>query len=231
MKKSLCLVAVLISAACVFSSVGFGQRPILGGYKNIDPAGEGAVAAADFAIKTQSESAEIEYVLGGIVKAESQVVAGTNYRLCMDVSANGGDGYYVQVVVSQDLKQTYRLGSWTAVDCGPPPAPDAENTRAKSSKKPTTRGRFKPIAKTDIGAGLAADFAVKEHGKKSKTEYKLVEIVKAEDREPALMKRDFRLCLKVKSDSKTSFVQAIISVDQYSNHKLVGWAAVSKCGN
>ncbi|MBK9437062.1 MAG: hypothetical protein IPN51_03580, partial [Chloracidobacterium sp.] len=49
----------------------------------------GAVAAADFAIEAQSEKTEKEYTLEDIVKAERQVVQGSNYRLCLKVSVDG----------------------------------------------------------------------------------------------------------------------------------------------
>lgn len=226
MKKSLFFAAVLIAFGLVLVSNGFGQRPpiILGGYKVVSTDGEGVVAAADFAIKAQSEKDEMEYELGGIAKAEQQVVAGTNYRLCMDVSANGEDGMYVQVVVNQDLKANYKILSWAASTCG-----DAEGSRKPGTKKPAADG-YKKIEKTDAGAGLAADFAVKTRSAKTKTTIKLGGIVAAEDKEMDLgTKRNFRLCLKVSEGGTSSFAKAIIAMDAYSNLKLLSWTP-STCG-
>ncbi len=221
MKKSLYFAAVLIALGFVLTSEGFGQRPVLGGYKVIENTDAGATDAAAFAIKAQSEQTEMEFVLGEIVKAERQVVAGSNYRLCMDVSANGQDGSYVQAVVYVDLKQNYKLTSWAASDCGG--VPEAGAAKGAARKAPAADG-YKPIANTDAGAGLAADFAVKTQSAKTKTKLTLGEIVKAEDREPKIGARDFRLCLKVNLDGGTTMsARAIVSMDQYSNLKLVSW--------
>ncbi len=224
MKKSLYLATVLVALGIVLTSVGFGQGVILGGYKVIDATDQGAVAAADFAIKAQSEKDEMEYELGGIAKAERQVVGGTNYRLCMDINANGGDGSYVQAVVYVDFKKNYKLTSWVASNCG-----DAEGSRKPATKIHVT-DEYKPISKTDAGAGLAADFAVKTQAEKTKTKLKLDEIVKAEDKEMDLgTKRNFRLCIKISGDGGSSFAKAIIAMDAYSNLKLLSWTA-STCG-
>src|SRR5436190_11710103 len=112
MKKSLFCATVFIALGLILTSDNFGQSHVLGGYKVIDATDGGAAEAADFAIKAQSEKTEMEYELGDIVKAERQVVGGTNYRLCMDVSGNGGDGTYVQAVVYVDLKKNFKLTSW-----------------------------------------------------------------------------------------------------------------------
>lgn len=224
MKKSLYFAAILLAFGITLTSNSFGQGVILGGYKVIDTADEGAGAAADFAIKAQSEKDEMEYELGGIARAERQVVGGTNYRLCMDVSANGGDGSYIQAVVYVDLKRNYKLTSWASSTCG-----DAEGSRKPATKTHAADG-YKSIDKTDAGAGLAADFAVKTQSAKTKTALKLGEIVKAEDKEMDLgTKRNFRLCLKVSDGGTSSFAKAIIAMDAYSNLKLLSWTA-STCG-
>ena len=90
-------------------------------------------------------------------------------------------------------------------------------------------GGFKPIEKTDPGADLAASFAVKERSAKTKKKILLGEIFRAEDKEPMLGARDFRLCLKVTAKGKQSFAQAIVSMGQYSNLKLLSWVK-STCG-
>ena len=225
MKKNLYFAVALIVFGLVFASDSFSQvRPLLGGYKSLDTTNAGAVEAANFAITAQSEKDEVEYELGGIAKAESQVVAGTNYRLCLDVSANGGDGSYVQAIVSVDLQKTFRLTSWTATNCG-----DAEGSRKPATKIGATDS-YKPISTTDASAGLAADFAVKTEAAKTKKAMTLSEIVKAEDKEMDLgTKRNFRLCLKISDGGSSSFAKAIIAMDAYSNLKLLSWTA-STCG-
>src|SRR5476649_2173112 len=119
MKKGLFFMVMLIALGFVVTSSGFGQgRPTLGGFRDIETINEGAVAAANFAVAAQSEATEMDYQLVDISKAESQVVAGTNYRLCLEVSANGSDSSFVQAIVAYDLQRNYHLTSWAGSTCG-----------------------------------------------------------------------------------------------------------------
>jgi len=93
-----------------------------GGYREIDKADEGAAAAAEFAVKDQSEKKELSYKLVSVEKAETQVVAGINYRLCLKVSyqKQGEDTdttEFVQVVVFRSLQKEYSLTSWSEEAC------------------------------------------------------------------------------------------------------------------
>ena len=125
MKNSLRFTFVLAAVILVFAFVsdGFSQRVVLGGYKKIAKSDTGAAAAADFAVEAQAKkkkNATIELV--EIEKAESQVVAGTNYRLCLKVTTSGEKGeadvtITVQVVVFKNLKGAYSLTSWKEDDC------------------------------------------------------------------------------------------------------------------
>ena len=93
-----------------------------GGYREIDKADEGAVAAAEFAVKDQSEKKELTYKLVSVEKAETQVVAGINYRLCLKVGYHKQDDdtdatEFVRVVVNRNLQKEYSLTSWTEEEC------------------------------------------------------------------------------------------------------------------
>lgn len=81
---------------------------------------------------------------------------------------------------------------------------------------------YKEISKTDQGAKLAADFAVKEQSAKTKSSVTLTSINKAEDHERNF-NRNFRLCLGVSADGRPVYAQAIVSMDKYSNLKLLSW--------
>ena len=77
------------------------------------------VAAAEFAVSAQAEKSEKEISLVEVIKAERQVVAGSNYRMCLKVTTQGevdeADAtHFVQVVVYVDLKGTRKLSSWVA---------------------------------------------------------------------------------------------------------------------
>jgi hypothetical protein len=112
------LFALLISLSSAAVSA---QR--IGGYREIDKADEGAATAADFAVKAQSEKKEMTYKLVSIEHAETQTVAGINYRLCLKIGYHKQDDdvdttEFVRVVVYRNLQNQYSLTSWTEENCG-----------------------------------------------------------------------------------------------------------------
>lgn len=98
------------------SSAGAQEKPIVGRYAETSNTDPEAVAAARFAIKTQGRKKHIRISLVAIKRAEAQVVAGFNYRLCMRVKIKGKTRD-VTVVVYKTLKQKYSLISWVADGC------------------------------------------------------------------------------------------------------------------
>jgi cystatin-C len=108
------IVFALVLAGIALAAV---QRPQLGGYKAASVSDEGVVAAAEFAVSKESETTE-GLALDEILKAESQVVAGTNYRLCLKVTL-GDESQEVQAVVFRNLKGEHSLTSWTPKECAP----------------------------------------------------------------------------------------------------------------
>jgi hypothetical protein len=122
MKRNLKL-TVLIAAVAVFGFAFAASAQRVGGYKEIDKSDDGAVAAADAAVKAQSEQKEMTYKLVSIEHAETQVVAGINYRLCLKVGYHKQDDdvdttEFVRVVVFRSLQNQYSLTSWTEENCG-----------------------------------------------------------------------------------------------------------------
>ena len=92
-----------------------------GGYREIAKDDEGVVAAAEFALKDQSEKKELTHKLISVEKAETQVVAGINYRLCLKVGYQKDDAdatEFVRVVVFRNLQKEFSLTSWTEESCG-----------------------------------------------------------------------------------------------------------------
>ena len=123
MTKSLRMAAFIAAAIIVLgcSVIVFAQRT--GGYREIDKADEGAVGAAEFAVKQESEKKEMTYKLVEIEHAETQVVAGINYRLCLKIGYHKADDdvdttEFVRVVVYRNLQNQYSLTSWTEENCG-----------------------------------------------------------------------------------------------------------------
>ena len=122
MKRSLTLIAILSVAVLVFTWVVVSAQRT-GGYREIDKADEGAATAAEFAVKAESEKKEITYKLVSIEHAETQTVAGINYRLCLKVGYHKADDdaeatESVRVVVFRSLQNQYSLTSWTEENCG-----------------------------------------------------------------------------------------------------------------
>ena len=116
----LMVAAVLAMGSVLTAAQG---RPVLGGYRAIKATDAGAKEAAEFAVEAQAKKTEKEMSLDSVIKAESQTVAGTNYRLCLKVNSEAGEGQddveiFVQVVVNRDLKKNFKLVSWAISDCG-----------------------------------------------------------------------------------------------------------------
>ena len=84
----------------------------------------GVVAAAEFAARTEGEKDGSEITVQSIEIAESQTVAGTNYKLCIEVfRIEAGDDVevrqFIQTLVFRSLKKEYTLKSWEeAESCG-----------------------------------------------------------------------------------------------------------------
>ena len=116
MKKSLVNAAILVAIGLFFATAAYGQR-MLGGYKTASTTDKDVMAAAEFAVDKQSEDQE-GLTLDSIDMAETQSVAGKNFRLCLTVSLDG-EKQQVKVVVSRPLRKPFELKSWTVEDCSP----------------------------------------------------------------------------------------------------------------
>ncbi|MBV9242390.1 MAG: hypothetical protein JO314_10315 [Acidobacteria bacterium] len=108
-------ILVLCAAAAAAQKVG--------GYKDVDVSDSNVQEAAEFAVSAEAEKTNKEVHLISIHKAELQIVAGRNYRLCMKVRSQGGEDeadaiIFVQAVVYVDLKGNKKLSSWSTSDCG-----------------------------------------------------------------------------------------------------------------
>ena len=115
---------IAVSALVVTALATCASAQKVGGYKSISRTDAGALAAAEFAVDAQAERKGLSIELINVEKAESQVVAGTNYRLCLKVTTSGADDeadvtITVRVIVSRNLKGAYSLTSWMEEDCAP----------------------------------------------------------------------------------------------------------------
>lgn len=179
-----------------------------GGYTPLAKDHPGAGLAADFAVKERAAALKKPVQLVSIVKAEmdqgngARLGAGT-FRLCL-VTTGGSVGPGSQAVVSMDQYSNLKLISWV------------------DSKCVETDGEYEQVEKNfTAGVDLAADWAVSEHSKDTGVPHKLVEILKREEK--GMFSVTYRICMTVGEEGKTQTIQAIVSRDQYSNHKLVSW--------
>lgn len=102
----------LLSVPSTMAGVIAQQDQIAGGYAETSNSDPEALAAARFAIKKEAQKLHVRVSFRSIKRAEVQVVAGLNYRLCMTVMIKRKTRE-VTVVVYKNLKQKYSLTSWT----------------------------------------------------------------------------------------------------------------------
>ena len=108
----------VIGAACAVSANA--QDDVTGAYADADVADKDVVAAANFAVKRFSGSNSKKLKLVSVEKAEVQVVAGLNFRLCLAVD-DRTTGKTVRrqasAVVYRNLKNKHKLTSWKTGEC------------------------------------------------------------------------------------------------------------------
>lgn len=189
----------------------------------------GVHLAADFAVGEQAKRAKTTVTLNKIVKAQDREpkLGARDFMLCLDATVTNAK-IFAQAVVTMDQYSNFRLMGWSKSTCG-----NASATAQTTSSMAGFKGdkEYKPVAdfKNDAGVGLAADFAVKEREANTKTKIGPATVVQAEDMEPKLGARNFRLCLATKVNGKPFSSQALVTMDQYSNLKLVSWTDM-RCG-
>jgi hypothetical protein len=123
--KSFCASVLPVALLLVFAAAGLGQT--VGGYSKISATDDKVTAAADFAIDAQKEKQPGPLSLVEVLRAERQSVAGTNWRLCMQVKAADDDDagvepFTVEAIVFEKLPRApgekYSLTSWKRKECG-----------------------------------------------------------------------------------------------------------------
>lgn len=207
----------------VCASSSFAQRPILGGYKKADPESAAVVAAGKFAVEAQNEKDESERTFEKVVSAETQVVAGINYRMCVEFTNADDETAWAKVVVNQDLKKAYKLTSWTMEDCG------ASEESAKA--KPPVAGGYSKADTLATDVMAAADFAAAEQNKKDDNNLRVVAVKKAEKQVVAGM--NYRLCIEVQTggdEGEKYFAQTTVYQNLQQAYSLSSWSKAASCG-
>ena len=115
MKKNIVQFALFVVVAIgVYASNASAQ--IAGGYADTEVTSAEAKRAARVAVRARATRTHTTVTLLKINKAETQVVAGLNYRICMRVR-EGKHVKTVTAIVYQNLKNKYSLTNWKAGGC------------------------------------------------------------------------------------------------------------------
>lgn len=116
------LIAVVFCVLIGCASTVFGQIRT-GGYRTVPVTDQGVKDAVDFALEIKTQEMDEELSLEGIIKAEKQTVAGTNYRVCLQIyvpskeDETDGVTLYIKTVIFLSLQNEYSIKSWTEEDC------------------------------------------------------------------------------------------------------------------
>src|SRR3954465_14527568 len=105
MKKCLQILLALVVLNIAFSCANSVMAQRTGGYKENSTDDAEVVAAANFAVDEEGRKEEGSITLVSIEHAESQVVAGINYRLCLKVATGDDEPKDVKVVVYRNLQR------------------------------------------------------------------------------------------------------------------------------
>lgn len=111
--KKLTAATIVFVAFCLAPSVCRAQ--IAGGYSDVSKTDKTVVAAANFAVKTQSRKTP-SLNLVSIAAAQRQIVAGSNYQLCLVVN-QGKKRQEAVAVIYRNLQNQFKLTSWTPGKC------------------------------------------------------------------------------------------------------------------
>lgn len=116
---SACILGSILVAGC--ATAGPTQPPLLGGYAAASVTDKQVIAAADFAVKAETNAMQEKkdalpatLTLVKVLSAQQQVVAGVNYRLRLKVRLDGEEKEADAVVWWQAWRapDPYELTSW-----------------------------------------------------------------------------------------------------------------------
>src|SRR5215204_4003996 len=121
MKRVLLAALVLVMLWAAAPSATAQEMPVVGGYGERPTSDTGVAAAAAFAVRERGRRTGRRVTLVAVRRAETQVVAGLNYRLLLSVR-EGRAARDVTAVVYQNLRQRLSLKSWEPAAGGGPSA-------------------------------------------------------------------------------------------------------------
>lgn len=111
---SLAPAAIRATAAGRVGDTSAQDTPIAGGYSAASTSDPGVLTAARFAVRAEGRRRGARVTLLSVERAETQVVAGTNYRLRLRANV-AGRVRSVDAVVYENLRGRHSLTSWEVV--------------------------------------------------------------------------------------------------------------------
>jgi len=112
------VLAIIFGISASFTKVSAQtDEPIAGGYATASVTDKQVRKAGAFAVTARSKRVGKTVSLISIRKAEVQVVAGLNYRVCMRVREGGGAVRTATAVVYRDLRKRMSLTRWKNGAC------------------------------------------------------------------------------------------------------------------
>ena len=160
------LVFVMLGAAPPASATQ--DVPIAGGYSERATNDRGVAAAAGFAVKERGRRTRRRVTLVAVRRAETQVVAGLNYRLLLSVR-EGRESREVTAVVYQNLRQRLSLTSWEPAAAVPPASGRevkvyliALDDKGKRGRRIGCDDSLVPVTRTVAATGAPLKAAVEE---------------------------------------------------------------------
>jgi hypothetical protein len=114
------------------------------------------VRAANYAVEARNKAqkgALLKFV--AVERAEKQVVAGTNYRLCLTVKT-GGANEQATAVIYQNLQNKYELTSWKSGNCTDTSEPNHDSEPSNASGQLAVRKTKQTLAPDVVVKNLYA---------------------------------------------------------------------------
>lgn len=149
MNKNFKAAIILVAFCAIFAHAAVcSAQVIVGGYREISKTDEIVAAAANFAVQTQAQQSPF-LKLVSIERVSRQIVQGSNYKMCLIVTAKN-ERQEATAVVYHNLQNELSLTSWTPGKC-------STGAAAAASQPPTAKAS---VTVANV-AGLAPDHVVK----------------------------------------------------------------------
>ena len=169
LKRVLLAVSVFVILwASAAGSAAAQDVPVAGGYSERATGDRGVAAAARFAVRERGRQTRRRVTLLEVRRAETQVVAGLNYRLLLSVR-EGRESRDVTAVVYENLRRRLSLTSWEPAAAVEPPSGREVKVYLVALDDKGKRGRrigcddsLVPVTRTVAATGEPLKAAVEE---------------------------------------------------------------------